>query len=98
MAAASLTLFRLARFAATFDADLAAAFVTFTLAAVAGAARAAVAVEDFFPAGLATLTADSFLAEEADLASVTVLVGSREPLPVAFLPPVVFAIAILASA
>jgi hypothetical protein len=96
MAAASLTLFRLARFAATFGADLAAAFVT--VAAVAGAARAAVAVEDFFRAGLATLTADAILAEEADLASVTLLVGSREPLPVAFFPPVVFAIAILASA
>ncbi|HTR05783.1 MAG TPA: hypothetical protein VMJ11_03815 [Paraburkholderia sp.] len=33
-------------------------------------------------------------AEVATLASVTLLVGSVEPLPVAFFPPVVFAIAI----
>jgi hypothetical protein len=33
-------------------------------------------------------------AELATLASVTLLVGSVEPLPVAFFPPVVFAIAI----
>lgn len=41
---------------------------------------------------------DSFLAEEADSAAMTFVVGSVEPLPAAFFPPVVFAIAILASA
>jgi hypothetical protein len=46
----------------------------------------------------AVMAEDSFLAEEADLAAVTFVVGSVEPLPVAFFPPVVFAIAILASA
>ncbi|CAG9190301.1 hypothetical protein BVI2075_820034 [Burkholderia vietnamiensis] len=51
----------------------------------------------FFPAG-ADVAEDVALVEEADLAAVTFLVGSVEPLPVAFFPPVVFAIAILASA
>jgi len=51
----------------------------------------------FFPAG-ADVAEDVVLEEEADLAAVTFLVGSVEPLPVAFFPPVVFAIAILASA
>ncbi|WP_346778672.1 hypothetical protein [Burkholderia sp. Ac-20353] len=41
---------------------------------------------------------DTVLVEEADLAAVTFVVGSVEPLPVAFFPPVVFAIANLASA
>jgi hypothetical protein len=41
-----------------------------------------------------TLWADAFLAEETDLACVTLLVGCSEPLPVAFFPPVVFTIAI----
>nr|WP_017330124.1 hypothetical protein [Burkholderia stagnalis] len=41
---------------------------------------------------------DTVLAEEADLAAVTFVVGSVEPLPAAFFPPVVFAIANLASA
>jgi hypothetical protein len=39
-------------------------------------------VEDFFPADGATLTADVFLTEEANLASVTFLVGSLERVPV----------------
>nr|WP_279608565.1 hypothetical protein [Burkholderia anthina] len=41
---------------------------------------------------------DAVLMEEADLAAVTFVVGSVEPLPVAFFPPVVFAIANFASA
>jgi hypothetical protein len=40
------------------------------------------ATEDFFPAAGATLTADVFLAEETNLASVTFLVGSFERVPV----------------
>jgi hypothetical protein len=51
----------------------------------------------FFPAG-ADVAEDTVLVEEADLAAVTFVVGSVEPLPVAFFPPVVFAIANLASA
>ncbi|CAN0626742.1 protein of unknown function [Burkholderia multivorans] len=51
----------------------------------------------FFLAAAVTAE-DSVLAEEADLAAVTLVVGSVEPLPVAFFPPVVFAIANLASA
>jgi hypothetical protein len=46
-------------------------------------------VEDFFPAAGATLTADAFLAEEANLASVTFPVRSLERVPAAFFPPVV---------
>jgi hypothetical protein len=65
--------------------------------ALTGSARAAEVVEDFFPATGATLTADAFLAEETNLASVTFVVGSLELVPAAFLPPVfapvVFAIA-----
>ncbi|XJV81340.1 hypothetical protein AB3469_28705 [Burkholderia anthina] len=41
---------------------------------------------------------DVVLMEEADLAAVTFVVGSVEPLPAAFFPPVVFAIANFASA
>jgi hypothetical protein len=66
-------------------------------AALTGSARAAEAVEDFFPATGATLAADVFLAEETNLASLTFLVDSLEFVPVAFFPPVaaslVFAIA-----
>jgi hypothetical protein len=66
-------------------------------AALTGSARAAEEVEDFFPAAGVTLTADAFLAEETNLASVTFLVCSPELVPVAFfppvVPPVVFAIA-----
>ncbi|MFM0008896.1 hypothetical protein [Paraburkholderia sediminicola] len=54
-------------------------------------------VEDFFPAAGVTLAADVFLGEEANLASMTFLVGSFEPVPVAFFPPGVFAIAIAFS-
>jgi len=53
-------------------------------AALTGSARAAEVVEDFFPAAGVTLAADAFLGEEANLASVTFLVGSFEPVPVAF--------------
>ena len=52
----------------------------------------------FFRAAGSGLAADVFPAERAALASVTLLVGSVEPLPVAFFSPVfspvVFAIAI----
>jgi hypothetical protein len=59
-----------------------------------GSARAAEVVDEFLPAtGGATLTADVFLTEEINLASVTFLVGSLELVPVALFPPVVFAIA-----
>ncbi|MDR6446849.1 hypothetical protein ACOCG7_14500 [Paraburkholderia sp. DD10] len=58
-------------------------------AALTGSARAAEVVEDFFPAAGATLTADAFLAEEANLASVTFPVRSLERVPAAFFPPVV---------
>jgi hypothetical protein len=82
-AAASLALLTPGRFAAG------TAFATLT-----GSARASEAVDDFFPAAGATLTADVFLAEETNLASVTFLVGSLERVPVvALFPPVVFAIA-----
>jgi hypothetical protein len=68
-----------------------------TFAALSGSARAADVVEDFFPATGATLTADVFLVEETNLASVTFLVRSVELVPVVFfppvVPPVVFAIA-----
>ncbi|MGE8331326.1 MAG: hypothetical protein ACN6PY_09405 [Paraburkholderia nemoris] len=60
-----------------------------TFAALTGSARAAELVEDFFPATGATLTADAFLTEETNLASVTFLVGSLELVPVVFFPPVV---------
>jgi hypothetical protein len=62
-------------------------------AALTGSARAAEVVEDLFPATGATLVADVFLAEETNLASVTFLVGSLEPVPAVFFPSVVFAIA-----
>jgi hypothetical protein len=68
------------------------------LAARAGAARAAETVIDLFRVAGSERLVDSLpddRAEElATLASVTLLVGSVEPLPVAFFPPVVFAIAI----
>jgi hypothetical protein len=83
-AAASLALLTPAPFAAGGDT---------AFAALTGSARAAEVVEDFFPATGATLTADVFLAEETNLASVTFLVGSVERVPVALFPPVVFAIA-----
>jgi hypothetical protein len=82
-AAASLALLTPGRFAAG------TAFATLT-----GSATAPEAVDDFFPAAGATLTADVFLAEETNLASVTFRVGSLERVPVvALFPPVVFAIA-----
>jgi hypothetical protein len=68
------------------------AFTTLT-----GSARAAEVAKDFFPAAGVTLAADVFLGEAANLASVTFLVGSFEPAPVAFFPPGVFAIAIAFS-
>ncbi|WP_010089149.1 hypothetical protein [Burkholderia ubonensis] len=52
----------------------------------------------FFFLAVAVVAEDTVLAEEAGLAAVTFLVGSVEPLPAAFFPPVVFAIANLASA
>jgi len=52
-------------------------------AAPTGSALTAEVIEDFFLAAGATLTADAFLAEEANLASVTFLVGSFERVPVA---------------
>ncbi|WJF89362.1 RNA polymerase subunit sigma [Paraburkholderia bonniea] len=82
-AAASFELLAPGRLAAD-----AAAFATFTGACCAGMA------EDSCPVAGASLAADAFFAEEADLACVTFLVGSSEPLPVAFFPLVVFAIAI----
>jgi hypothetical protein len=66
-------------------------------AALTGSARAAEVVEGFFPAAGVTLAADAFLGEAANLASVTFRVGSCEPVPVAFFPPGVFAIAIAFS-
>jgi hypothetical protein len=111
VAAASLTLFKLARFAEGFASGGGASRVALAaLATVAGAARAAAALVGFF-AGLATLATDDLLAEVDDwvstLASIALLVGSTEPFdptvsfPVAFfppaVPPVVFAIANLAS-
>jgi hypothetical protein len=66
-------------------------------AALTVAACAAEVVEDFFPADVPAVPADPLLAEEADLTSVTLPVGSTEPMPVAFFPPVVFAIAIAFS-
>jgi hypothetical protein len=72
-AAASLALLTPGRFAAGETA----------FAALTGSARAAEVVEDSFPATGATLTADVFLAEETNLASVTFLVGSLERVPVA---------------
>jgi hypothetical protein len=63
------------------------------LAPLTGSARAAEVVDEVFPATGVTLTVDVFLAEETNLASVTFLVGSLEPVPVALFPPVVFAIA-----
>jgi hypothetical protein len=47
----------------------------------------------FFRGAGSGLVATDFLAECSALDSVTLLVGSVEPLPVAFFPPVVFAIA-----
>jgi hypothetical protein len=94
--AASLVLLEPGRFVAgcaAFEAfEAPAALAT---DAATGAARAAEVDGDLFPGGGATLVADVFFAEEeADLACVTFLVGSSEPLPVAFFPPVVFTIAI----
>ncbi|MGF6721338.1 hypothetical protein P3T43_000685 [Paraburkholderia sp. GAS41] len=61
------------------------------------AAFAAEEVEDFVRATGVTLTAasaDPLFAEEIDLARVTSVVGSSEPVLADFFPPVVFAIAI----
>ncbi|MFT0167776.1 hypothetical protein [Paraburkholderia mimosarum] len=66
-------------------------------AARAGAARAAEAAIDLFRVPGSVRLVDSVPDERAELATVafvTLLVGSVEPLPVAFFPPVVFAIAI----
>jgi hypothetical protein len=70
-------------------------FVTFAtaFAACSGAARAAETVEARFRAGVAR-SADVFVAEDADVACVTFVVGCSEPVPAAFFPPVVFTIAI----
>ncbi|HTH62627.1 MAG TPA: hypothetical protein VL689_21065 [Paraburkholderia sp.] len=71
-----------------------------TFAARAGATCAAEAAWDLLRATGALAASDVFLAELATLAGmallalVALLVGSGEPLPVAFFPPVVFAIAI----
>jgi hypothetical protein len=83
-ATASLALLALGRFATGV-----AAFAVLT-----DAACAAEVVEDFFLTADVTLAADALFAEEADLAPVTLMVGSSEPVPVLFFPPVVFAIAI----
>jgi hypothetical protein len=83
-ATASLALLALGRFATGV-----AAFAVLT-----DAAFAAEVVEDFFLTSGVTLAADALFAEEADLAPVTLMVGSSEPVPVPFFPPVVFAIAI----
>jgi hypothetical protein len=83
-ATASLALLALGRFVTGCTA----------FAALTVAARAAEVVEDFFRAAGATLAADLLFAEEADLASVPVLVGPSEPVAVAFFPLAVFAIAI----
>jgi len=85
-AAASLALLEPDRFVAGCEA--------FEAFARDGAARAAETVEDFPLGGGVTRVADPFFAEEVDLACVTVLVGSSEPVPAAFFPPVVFTIAI----
>lgn len=98
-AAAPLALFALARFAAGFAADLETDFVAArdALATGAGAALALPAAVFFMSEG-PTPAEDVLVEEEADMAVVTFVVGSVEPLPAAFFPPVVFAIAILASA
>jgi len=83
-ATASLALLALGRFVTGCTA----------FAALTVAACAAEVVEDFFRAEGRTLAADPLLAEEAVWASGTFLIGSSEPAPVAFFPPVVFAIAI----
>jgi len=81
-------------------ADLAAGLSTgcVAFAARVGAARAAEAACDRFRATGTVSASDVFLAELAALACVTLVVGpvvgSVEPLPVAFFPLVVFAIAI----
>jgi hypothetical protein len=63
---------------------------------VTDAARAAEEVEAAFRATGVTVSADVLLAEEVGRAALTlvVLIGSSEPLPVTFFPPVVFTIAI----
>jgi hypothetical protein len=71
-------------------AELRACVVAF--AARDGAARAAEAAMLFFRGAGSGGVADDFLAEGVALASLTLLVGSVELLPVAFFPPVVFAI------
>ncbi|WP_226993840.1 MULTISPECIES: RNA polymerase subunit sigma [Burkholderia] len=95
-AAAALALFALIRLAgglaAARDSDFATA--RDARAVGAGAAFAVPATVRFLPAGDAP---DTDLAEEADLAFVTLPVGSSEPLPTALFPLVVFAIANLAS-
>jgi hypothetical protein len=80
------------RFIAGFTTDFAAGWVA-AFAARAGVARVAEAAWDRFRATGAAAS-DVFLAELAAAACVTLMVGSVEPLPVAFFPPVVFAIAI----
>jgi hypothetical protein len=95
----------MAGFAAGFAADLAADFSTggvaawvAVFAARPGAARVAEAACGRFRATGATAASDVLAAELAALASLTLpvspVVGSIEPVPVAFFPPVVFAIAI----
>jgi hypothetical protein len=83
-ATASLALLALGRFVTGVTA----------FAALTDAACAAEVVEVFFLTEGVALAADALFAEEADLARVTFVVGSSEPVPVAFFPPVVFAIAI----
>ncbi|AOJ05202.1 MULTISPECIES: hypothetical protein [Burkholderia] len=95
-AAAPLALFALARFKAglaVFASDL-----TTTRDALAVGAGAALAVPAaaLFLTGCAARAEDVF-AEAADLAVATFTVDSVA-LPAAFFPPIVFAIAILASA
>lgn len=95
----------MAGFAAGFTPDLAADFSTggvaawvAIFAARAGAARVAEAAWDLFRATGAAAASDVFVAELAALTSLTLpvspVVGSIEPVPDAFFPPVVFAIAI----
>jgi hypothetical protein len=84
-----------ASLASSFEPLAPGRFVTVAtaFAACSGTARAAETVEVRFRAGVA-LWVDVFVAEDADVASVTFVVGCSEPLPVAFFPPVVFTIAI----
>jgi len=105
MAAAPLTLFEPARFAAALVSGLADVFAAFVMSEAAAEVRTATGPLADFPAPRFAALAAGFLATEeaAGLAWATARAGSGEPLPepgtlrfpapVAF-PPVVFAIAL----